>query len=56
MASPEELIGLIGGLAGAIRDQHTSTKEVTATTLPTAGRILLGIFITFTPDDNTGVR
>eukprot|EP00794_Sanderia_malayensis_P005810 gene5810-biopygen4820 len=32
MASPEELLGLINGLAGAIRDQHHASREVTGTT------------------------
>lgn len=29
MASPEELLGLIQGLTGAIRERHNSSKEIT---------------------------
>eukprot|EP00794_Sanderia_malayensis_P001961 gene1961-biopygen1778 len=32
MASPEELLGLINGPAGAIRDQHHASREVTGMT------------------------
>eukprot|EP00794_Sanderia_malayensis_P012539 gene12539-biopygen9999 len=32
MASPEELLGLINGLTGAIRDQDHASREVTGTT------------------------
>ena len=32
MTSPEELLGLINGLAGAIRDQHHSSRDLAAST------------------------